>query len=200
MVTGSPQKGRQYERESYTNDEVRALLKRTASNAPSAVRNHALITVLWQAGLRISEALDLRVSDFSLAESEIHVRHGKNDKARFVQCGPDAVSATARWIAVRDTLELPPNAPLFCTLKGERLNGSYVRKTLNRLARGAGWSKRIHPHALRHTFAVNLARNGVPAAFIQRQLGHESLATTSIYLASISTADIAESMKQVSWQ
>jgi integrase/recombinase XerD len=71
---------------------------------------------------------------------------------------------------------------------------------LNRLACGAGWSKRCHPHGLRHTFAVNLARNGVPAAFIQRQLGHESLATTSIYLASISTADIAESMKQVSWQ
>jgi len=73
------------------------------------------------------------------------------------------------------------------------------KKTLARLAEKAGWTKRVHPHGFRHTFAVNLARNGMPVPFIQRQLGHESLATTGIYLAEISTDDIGQAMQKVEW-
>lgn len=195
----SPQRGRTYERESYTSEEVRALLDRTSSRAPSAVRNRALITLLWQSGLRVSEALDLRPDDFDLSSMEVFVRRGKGGKARRVRTGPDAVIAVSYWLQVRARLNLPPNAPLFCTLRGTRLYTSYVRATIQRLARGAGWTKRAHPHGFRHTFAVNLARSGVPVVVIQRQLGHETLATTSIYLTSITASDIAEAMDRVTW-
>jgi len=195
----SPVKGRTFEKESYTSEEVRALLARTSSRAPSAVRNHALICTLWQGGLRINEALELRPHDFDVDHAEIHVRRGKFEKSRRVKCGPDAAESVKRWLAVRGRLDLPKGAPLFCTLKGGKLFGTYVRATLTRLAQGAGWTKRVHPHGFRHTFAVNLVRNGVPAPYIQRQLGHASLDATAAYLASISADDIAEAMDRVEW-
>jgi site-specific recombinase XerD len=195
----SAQFGRTYPKEVYTSDELRELLAQTSGRSPTAIRNHALISVLWQAGLRISEALELRPGDFDLDGAQIHVRHGKGGKARRVTAGPGAVESTRHWLEKRSTLNVWAETPLFCTLNGGRIYSTYVRQMLNRLARDAGWTKRVHPHGFRHTFAVNLARNGIPPAFIQRQLGHESLATTSIYLAGISTEDVAEAMAKVEW-
>ena len=200
----SPVKGRTYEKEVYTPDEIRELLRYTASNASSAIRNHALIVVLWQSGLRIDEALNLRPDDFNTKDNEIFVRHAKTGRRggpsfRRVRCGNEASAEVDRWMGRRTALGLPKKAPLFCTLAGTKLADTYFRTTLNRLARRAGWEKRIHPHGFRHTFAVNLALSGVPPAVIQRQLGHTSLNTTSIYLQAISTEDIAEAMEGVSW-
>lgn len=195
----SAQFGRRYAKEIYTDEEVKALLARTASSAPSAVRNYALICVLWQAGLRITETLKLSIEDFDLERAQIHVRHAKGGKTRRVVAGPRAVEATRRWIAKRAELGLDPHAPLFCTLQGTYMHTAYVRKTMNRLAHGAKTTKRVHPHGFRATFASNLARQGVPPVMIQRQLGHESLATTSVYLAAISTEDVEEAMSKVSW-
>lgn len=192
----SPVKGRHFEREHYTNAEVRALLSATSGTAPVEVRNRALITTLWQSGLRINEALELRPGDVDLDRDELFVRFGKGGYSRRVRCGPDATQAIREWLAIRG---LPADAPLFCTLTGNKLYDTYVRSMLQRLARVAGWTKRIHPHGFRHTFAVNLASQGMPAAFIQRQLGHRSLGTTTVYLSSISTDDIGEAMSQISW-
>jgi len=195
----SPLKGQHYEKEVYSRDEMRALLAATSRKSPTAVRNFALIATLWQSGLRINEALDLQPRDFDLAKAEIHVRHGKGDKARRVSTGPDAVEAVRRWLEVRAGTAASGTSPLFCTVAGAKQHATYVRALLQRLAAKAGWTKRIHPHGFRHTFAVNLAKNGVPVPFIQRQLGHASLATTSIYLAQISTDDVREAMTKVEW-
>lgn len=200
----SPAKGRTYEKEVYTPEEIRTLLGYTSSGAPSAIRNHALIVVLWQSGMRINEALSLKPSDFDTTANEIFVRHAKTGRHggpsfRRIRCGPEASAETERWLGRREKLGLPKSAPLFCTLSGKKLKATYVRTTMNRIAKRAGWTKRIHPHGFRHSFAVNLALANVPPAVIQRQLGHSSLHTTSIYLQAISTEDIAEAMEGVQW-
>lgn len=200
----SPLRGRRYQKESYSREEVHALLARTSSAAPSALRNFALVMVLWRAGLRINETLELRPHDFDRRQPEIHVRFGKagrdgRPKERRVRPGPGAAEAVEKWLAARATFELPPDAPLFCTLTGRKLHSTYVRATLQRLARGAGWTKRCHPHGFRHTFAVTLARAGVSPAVIQRQLGHTSLATTTLYLATLTSEDVADAMDKVEW-
>lgn len=200
----SPVKGRRYERESYTAEEIRRLLAATSGKSPTALRNYALIVTLWQSGLRINEALELRPGDVTFESTEIFVRKAKRTRGgatryRRVQCGDEALEAIQHWLAARSTLDLPAGAPLFCTLRGAKLHDTYVRAMLQRLAERAGWSKRIHPHGFRHTFAVNLARSGVPVAHIQRLLGHSSLATTSVYMSSITAEDLRESMERVTW-
>jgi site-specific recombinase XerD len=193
----SPTKGRTYEKEVYTREEMKALLDRTSSDRPSAVRNKALITTMWQSGLRINEALELLPADFDLMTPDIFVRRGKGGKSRHTEPGPAAVQATERWLEVRAGLGLPRDVPLFCTLKGTKLSDKYVRETLHRLARRAGWQKRAHPHGLRHTFAVELTKKRVPVSMISTQLGHTSLNITQIYLTGVTNADVHEAMKGV---
>lgn len=190
-------KGRTFERESYSAEDIERLLALVESGSPTSVRNHALIVVLWQSGLRISEALDLRPADVDAARRDIFVRHGKGDKARHVAVSQEVISEVLKWSGVRASLEPPAEAPLFCTLRGGRLHATYVRDMLHRLAVRAGWEKRIHPHGFRHTYAVSLARAGVSPAFIQRQLGHSSIRTTEIYLSSIGADDIAQAIAEV---
>ena len=203
-MTESPLRGRHYQKESYTDEEMATLLEATGSGAPTAVRNYALIATMWQAGLRLNEALSMRPSDFDTTRPEIHVRFGKAGRdgvprERRVRPGPQAVEAVKRWKVVRSELELPDTSTLFCTLEGKKLYQTYVRAMLGRLGTKARWSKRLHPHGLRHTFAVTLARAGVPPAIIQRQLGHSSLATTTIYLQTLTSEDVAEAMSKV-WE
>jgi integrase len=196
----SPQRGRRYEREWYTADEMSDLLKRTSSDAPSAVRNYALFYFLWTSGMRVSEALALRPSDVDLEHRDAYVRHGKGDKPRHVALTKKSVPPIERWIAVRSTLDLPPRATLFCSLRGTELTYPYIRSTMIRLAEGAGWTKRPHVHGLRHTYAVEAARHGVSPAFIQRQLGHTDLTITTVYLASITSDDIAEAVANLDFE
>jgi len=193
----SPTKGRTYEKEVYTREEMKALLDRTSSDRSSAVRNKALITVMWQSGLRVAEALKLLPADFDLLTPDIFVRQGKGGKSRHTEPGPAAVQATERWLEVRSKLGLPRDVPLFCTLRGTKLSDKYVRETMHRLARRAGWQKRAHPHGLRHTFAVELTKKRVPVSMISTQLGHTSLDITQIYLSGITNADVHEAMKGV---
>jgi len=196
----SEQKGRTYEREWYTSEEVLNLLGFTSSDAPSAVRNHALFYLLWQTGLRVDEALQLRPSDVDLVSRDIFVRHGKGDKPRHVAMMKKTVPEIQRWITARDTLDLPARATLFCTLRGTPLKYSYVRATLIRLAKRASWTKRPHVHGLRHTYAVEMMRKNQSPAFIQRQLGHTDLTITTVYLSSITSGDIAASIADLDFE
>lgn len=193
----SPLFGRTYPKEVYTKSEIEAMLAATSSRAPTAIRNKALVATLWQSGLRIAELLALEPVDFDLDSAQIHVRRGKNGKERFVQTGPLAVETTRAWLVKRSTLNINSRF-LFCTLEGGPLKTSYVRTMLGRLGRKAGVQKRVHAHGFRHTYAVHLSKT-LSAAHIQRLLGHDSLETTSIYLAGISTDDIREAMKRVEW-
>lgn len=186
--------GETFPAEPLTEAEARALLLAPSHRAPTGLRNRALIAVLYGAGLRISEALALKPSDVDVDGTTIRVLHGKGDKARTVPIDNGALVHVARWIDARQRLGLRGRV-LFCTLDGTALQGRYVRAMLVRMAARAGIEKRVHPHGLRHTFAVELEREGFTVTEIQRALGHANLATTATYLNHLSAGALVEKVR-----
>ena len=168
-------KGRRLPPEPLTRQEVEALLRRCSRRAPTGFRNRALIAVLYRGGLRISEALALRLDDLDAETGAVRVLHGKGDRARTIGLDAGAFALVDAWVDCRRRIGLDRTAPLFCTLAGRRLHASYVRQLLPRLARKAGIGKRVHPHGLRHTHATELAAENVSLLDIQTQLGHAHL-------------------------
>jgi integrase/recombinase XerD len=164
--------------------EVRALLDACGDSTLSKVRTHALLVVLWRAGLRIGEALRLRVSDVDFGARSIRVLHTKTRQARTVGIDDEALAVVAAWIGARSVAGIG-DGPLFCRLHGQPgapLSSRYVRQELARINQRARVQHRVHPHGLRHTMAVESVREGVPVTQISRQLGHSSIATTAVYL------------------
>lgn len=147
-----------------------------SKRAPTGIRNRALITVLWRCGLRLGEALALRPKDIDLASGTLVVQHGKGDKRRVGALDAGTAAVLERWLDARKKHKINGSAPIFCTLDGESVQQSYVRHLLPRL------DKRVHAHALRHSFAVELEREGAPISTIRDLLGHSSAAMTDRYL------------------
>ncbi|MFZ0043430.1 MAG: site-specific integrase [Solirubrobacteraceae bacterium] len=182
-----------------TEPEAVALIKACSTRAPTGVRNRALIAVLWRSGLRISEALALELRDVDLDAGTIRVRHGKGDKSRTVGLDEQTGALLARWVDRRRRLEPGARAPVFCTLHGSRLDASYVRRLLPRLAAKAHVERRVHAHGLRHTYAAELAREGTPINIIRDALGHTSLAVTDRYLRDVAPIHVIDTMRARSW-
>lgn len=180
--------GQTYPPEPLTSHEVAALLAGCSMRAPTGVRNRALLMLLYRSGLRISEALALKPSGIDLEAHSARVLHGKGNKATVRGFHPSAGLALARWMDRRATLGLK-NGPLFCTLDGGPLSDRYVRDLLKRLAARAGIDKRVHPHGLRHTYADELEKAGLPVSTISKLLGHSSVAVTSRYLGHLTNGD-----------
>ena len=149
-------KGKQYPPEILTTDEVAAIIGLCGTRSPTGARNRALLLLLYRSGLRISEALSIRPSDLNVKEHSIRVLDGKGHKATTRGFHPSAEDALARWGDMRKRYGFKPGTPLFCTLDGGPVSPQYVRNLLHRLGARAGIEKRIHPHGLRHTYAVEL--------------------------------------------
>jgi integrase/recombinase XerD len=88
---------------------------------------------------------------------------------------------------------------VFCTLRGAPVDDSYCRQMVKRMARRAGIEKRVHPHGLRHSFAVECVREGLSLPLIQQALGHSSLQTTAIYLAGLSPEESLAAVRAREW-
>lgn len=180
--------------------EAKAMI---ADDPLAGARDHAIVLVLGDAGLRCEELANLQRRDFLPARKgaklrALDVRHGKGDRQRRVKLSTAAARATVRWDRER-TRTLGPaadDAPLFITLGTRRRDGSYTRTgghcgqgvlagVLKRLGAAAELPEELrHPHALRHTCATELLRAGATIADVRVFLGHASVKTTSIYLAS----------------
>jgi integrase/recombinase XerD len=100
----------------------------------------------------------------------------------------------------RQRLGINGRRRLFCRLDGGPLDQSYVRHLLRRLAGKAGIDKRVHPHGLRHTYAAELAREGVPMNVLRDALGHSTLATTDRYLRDVAPVHVIETMRRREWR
>jgi len=157
--------------------------------------------VLYGAGLRVSEALALLPADVDLDARQVYVRRGKGGFERRVGLLPAAVPWVERWVRKRAELRVGRSRPLFCAIAkgkaGKGVSRQAVDAMLKRRARRAGLEvERIHAHALRHSLAARMHAR-LPAAAVQAQLGHASLATTSRYLAHLSGRDLAEGLAGV---
>jgi len=182
-----------------TEGEAVALIKACSNRAPTGIRNRALIAVLWRCGLRISEALDLELRDVDLDQGTLRVRHGKGDRSRTVGVDEQTAALLARWIDRRRKLKPGARSPVFCTLQGGRIDTSYIRRLLPRLARKAGVQRRVHAHGLRHTHAAELAREGTPINIIRDDLGHTSLAVTDRYLRDVAPQAVIDTLRARRW-
>jgi site-specific recombinase XerD len=191
-------KGETLPPEVLTPEEAQALIKAASTRAPTGLRNRALMTVLYRAGLRLAEALALKPSDVDTDRGTVRVLRGKGKRARTVGLDAGASAIVARWIDKRKALGLS-NGPLFCTLDGRELDQRYVRAMMQRMAKRAGIDKRVHPHGLRHTHAAEMMREGIPANLIQRQLGHSSMQTTSVYLSHLEPAEVIDRIRAREW-
>jgi site-specific recombinase XerD len=154
-------------------EEVGALI-RAVHNA----RCQAVVMVLYGAGLRISEALALEVSDIDAARGVIHVRHGKGDKAREAKLSPSLY----QWLRQYWARERPPAPYLFGSRKtGKAPRGETIRAALTHAAKEAWIKKRVTPHVLRHSFATHLLEQGTDVRVVGALLGHASLQSTARY-------------------
>ena len=177
--------GRRFPTEVLTAVEARALLYAPSSRAPTGQRNRGLIAVMYGGGLRLAEALALKPTDIDFEAGTVRVLPGKGDKSRTAGIDDGALMHLARWRDRRRALGIRGRI-LFCTLDGQPLAPRYVRAMVVRMAARAGVDKRVHPHGLRHTHAVELEAAGLTVSEIQQQLGHTNLNTTAIYLGHIS--------------
>jgi site-specific recombinase XerD len=161
------------------------------SNDRHGWRLRATVVVLWRAGLRIQEAVELVEHDLDHRRGSILVRRGKGGRRREVGMDEWGWEQLRPWLNTRPEL---PVGPLFCIIdgptRGRPWSGAAVRTEFRRLAAHACVRRRIAPHQLRHAHALELAREGVPLNIIQRQLGHATLGTTSIYLQGIDPEEI----------
>jgi site-specific recombinase XerD len=183
-------KGRCYPADPPRIEEIVAVM-RAAGEGVAGDRIRGLIVVLWRAGLRIQEALDLCEPDLDPRRGALLVRSGKGGHRREVGMDDWGWDHLDAWTSRR--LELPAG-PLFCIIDGPTRGRPWpqtgARSQLRRLAAQAGVRRRFAPHQLRHAHAVEMAREGVPLNVIQRQLGHTNLGVTSTYLQGIDSAEI----------
>jgi len=187
---------KKYPAEHYTRAECLAMLD-ACPRTWYGQRNRALIVVLWRSGLRIAEALALREKDIDFGAQTIRVLHGKKDKARTVGMDEHEVREVQEWIGLRGPQA--SDAPVFCTRRGNLIPQSYIRALLPELALRVGVYKRVHAHGFRHTYAVDLMREGIRVRDIQVLLGHANLGITSVYLASLSPEEALDAVRGRQW-
>jgi integrase/recombinase XerD len=182
--------------ETLTPDETIRLLEasggddpdaREAPNAAHALRDRALLELLYAAGLRISEAIGLDREDLSVDGAFVRVI-GKGDKERLVPVGDVALDWLGRWISgpraallARHHVAPTRGGPLFLGDRGGRLARQQAWAAVKRAAAAAGLTDRVSPHTLRHSFATHLLEGGADLRIVQELLGHASISTTQLY-------------------
>lgn len=165
-------------------DEIDAMIAAIDPSAREAVRDRALIETLYGCGLRVSEAINLEVSRLYLDEGYLAVV-GKGNKERLVPLGEITADALRAWLAERADGKIRPGEENYVFLAprtGGRITRMRVFDIVRRLAADAGISREVSPHTLRHSFASHLLEGGANLRAIQQMLGHESIATTQIYI------------------
>ena len=165
-----------------TRGEVAKLLEQPRGTTPTALRDRALLELMYACGLRASEAIALEVGELDLDAGVLRAR-GKGSKERVVPIGRMAVDAVRRYLE-RGRSELVKGRAvprLFVNFRGEPLTRQGLYKIVRRHATTAGLDDRMSPHTLRHTFATHLLAGGCDLRSVQEMLGHADVATTQLY-------------------
>jgi integrase/recombinase XerD len=162
--------------------ETERLIDAAVGTTPRALRDRALVELLYGAGLRVSEATGLEKGSVALEERIVRVL-GKGGKERLVPLGRPAAEAVRRYLALgRPHLDRRYRPELFLNARGGALTRGGVFLILRRLAERAGLEPgRVHPHLLRHSFATHLLEGGADLRSVQEMLGHADLGTTERY-------------------
>jgi len=174
-------------------DQAVALASHQAGAGALAVRDHAMVELLYSSGLRLSELVGLDLRPFGtqgarpasrgwidLAQHELTVT-GKGSKRRSVPIGQAAVDALRRWLAARAALAADQERALFVSARGTRLAPRSVQVRVQQLAVSCGLGVAVHPHVLRHSMASHLLQSSGDLRAVQELLGHANISTTQVY-------------------
>jgi len=159
---------------------------------PTANRDKAIITVMVDCGIRVSELCDLAISDYN--GKRLYIRQGKGDKERFLPLGTSARRALWRYLAERKNKY--PEDPLFATQRIRRMDRNNIGNIFERLSKRVK-IKHVHPHRLRHTFAVEFLRNGGNPFELRDMLGHTTLTMVMNYVK-LAEIDLANAQRRYS--
>lgn len=161
-------------------EEVGAIMESVDTGTPAGLRDRAILEVLYGCGLRVSEAVGLRISSIFFEEEYVSVI-GKGDKQRIVPLGEVAADALKAWLAARWDPDTEYSDIVFLNKNGKPLSRVSMFNLVKKQALAAGIVKEISPHTFRHSFATHLIENGADLRAVQEMLGHESILTTEIY-------------------
>ena len=166
-------------------DLMMDLLAKPSTDRPAALRDHAIIQLLYAAGLRVSELVSCDVEAVDHQAGWVRVT-GKGNKTRDVPVHGACLDALQRWLTVRPQLLKSPSrsdgqSALFLNQRGGRLTARSVRRILDQTVLRTAAGQHVHPHMIRHAFATHLLDGGVDVRHVQELLGHASLSTTQIY-------------------
>ena len=159
--------------------EVEALLEAPSVDEQYGSRDRAILEVVYGAGLRISELVNLNLTDLNLKGGWVKVL-GKGSKERIVPLGREA----CRWVRIylrKRRIETTDKLSLFCNRYGKRLSRQACWKIIKKYSQKSGITKKISPHTLRHSFATHLLSRDADLRFVQELLGHTNISTTQIY-------------------
>lgn len=164
-------------------EEIDEMIKAIPRDKEEALRNEAIIEMLYGSGLRVSELINLRISRISFEDGFMLVE-GKGSKERVVPISPRALQLTKLWMEERTRLNISPDASdiLFLNRRGRQLTRVMIFYIVKDLATRAGINRPVSPHTLRHSFATHLLEGGANLRSIQELLGHESVTTTELYV------------------
>jgi integrase/recombinase XerD len=178
-------------------EEIDKLLQAPNLTTPYGLRDRAMLEVLYSTGLRVSELLNLRISDIDMRIGCVRCI-GKGDKERLVPIGRKAIEAVEQYLVqgrpkfARPSSPPPHNQVLFLTRIGRRLSRVGIWKILHDYGMRLGLRGRLTPHKLRHSFATHLLEGGADLRSVQLMLGHADISTTQIY-----THVVEERLKQI---
>jgi integrase/recombinase XerD len=164
-------------------NEIEKILSGPDTSKKLGLRDKALLETFYACGLRVSELINLKLSDLFLSEEMIRV-FGKGSKERFVPIGSSAINWIGEYLkAGRPLLEKKAKSQniLFLNNRGTKLSRMGVWKIVNKYAELAGIKKEVHPHTFRHSFATHLLEGGADLRAVQEMLGHVDISTTQIY-------------------
>jgi len=166
-------------------EEQKRLLEQPNPRYVTGQRNHLLLKIFLDAGLRLSEATGLKWKNISLMTGQLKVVEGKGAKDRILWLAEENLELLKSW-KQRQALEAKENLNYVFTAMskgtlGNKLDNRYVQDMVKRYAKKAGISKNVSPHTCRHTFATDMLRKTKNIRMVQRALGHNQLNTTMIY-------------------
>ena len=166
-----------------SNEEIEQILATFDKSRDDGFRNSVIIEVLYGCGLRVSELVNLRLSQLYLDEECLLIQ-GKGDKQRWVPINSRAIKLLELYITgPRNELKIKPGNEnyVFLSRLGRKLSRQSVFLFIQAAVEKAGIHKTVSPHSFRHSFATELVRNGADLRAVQEMLGHESITTTEIY-------------------
>ncbi len=164
-----------------TQAEAEQLLKAPNARKEQGARDQAILELMYATGLRASEVVGLKVQDVNLNEGILRA-FGKGGKERMVPLGRMARESVKRYLErVRAAWANPAETALFVTRQGSGMTRQLLWQLIKKYAKEAGITKKIYPHALRHSFATHLLERGADLRVVQELLGHADISTTQIY-------------------